>query len=58
VTRTIFIQACRISFCGRRFVHPSRVGNAGLILDLAYMRSAFYRQFAATHDKVCRTLFR
>jgi hypothetical protein len=34
------------------------VGSAGLILDLAYRRSTFYRQFGATHGGVRCTHFR
>jgi hypothetical protein len=46
VTRTIFIQACRDNLAGSASSHPIGVGSAGLILDLAYRRPTFYRQFA------------
>jgi hypothetical protein len=51
------MQACRNSFAGSASSHLT-VGSAGLILELAYRRSSFYRQFAATHGGTRRALFR
>jgi hypothetical protein len=44
-------------FAGSASSHQA-VGSAGSILDLAYKRSTFYRQFAATHGSVRCLQFR
>jgi hypothetical protein len=55
--RSIFMQACRNDFAGCASSHSSG-GQRRIDLDLAYKRSTFYRQFAATHGNVRCLQFR